>query len=215
MAVAVLAADQHRHQSDGAVHADMGRDVVQPDADPAVRGAVGRGAMHRKLVVQREGTGGQRHRHRVGIVERLHDGLAGAVDAVRETEGRVVQLARGAAAREHLHAAGLGCRIGQRDPGADLLLRLQAEIGAVLVPGGEGGRVRLLDEEGAGPDQDIGADHVLDGVEDARMADQVVEPGRVGIGMRAPLHVRFGDGRSQFGFQPLQAGEAGGDFILA
>ena len=36
---------------------------------------------------------------------------------------------------------------------------------------------RLFDEEGGSPTQNIRPDDVLDGVENARMADQVVQPG--------------------------------------
>jgi hypothetical protein len=83
----------------------------------------------------------------------------------------------------------------------------------VLVPGGEGRRVRLLDEERAGPDQDVGADHVLDRVEDARMADQRVEPGGMRVGVGAPFHVRIRHRAAEVGFQPGEAVEAGRDFI--
>jgi len=76
------------------------------------------------------------------------------------------------------HAAGLSAGIRQSNPGADLLMRIEAEIGTVLMPGGEGRRVGLLDEERTGPDQDVGADHVLDRIEDPGMVDQRVEPGR-------------------------------------
>lgn len=76
-----------------------------------------------------------------------------------------------------LHAAGLSRGVGQRNPGADLLFWFKAEIGAVLVPGGKGLGMRLLDEESAGPDQDVGTDHVLDRIQYARMADQVLNQG--------------------------------------
>jgi hypothetical protein len=62
-------------------------------------------------------------------------------------------------------------RVGQGNPGGDVLIRLDAEIGRILVPGGEGRAVRLLDEEGRGEHQDVGADQVLDRVENTRMTD--------------------------------------------
>src|SRR5258708_31377156 len=46
--------------------------------------------------------------------------------------------------------------LAQRDPGGDVLVRIEAEIGRVLVPGGKGRALRLLDEPGRGVDQDIG-----------------------------------------------------------
>jgi len=56
------------------------------------------------------------------------------------------------------------------DPGGDVLVRIEPEIGRVLVPRGKGRALSLLDEEGRGIDQDVGPDQILDDIEDARMA---------------------------------------------
>lgn len=70
-----------------------------------------------------------------------------------------------------------------------MLVRIKAEIGRVLVPGGKGRAVGLLDEEGRGVDEDVGADQVLDDIEDASVTDEPVEPGQHDIGRRAPAPV--------------------------
>lgn len=48
-------------------------------------------------------------------------------------------------------------------------------------------RCAQRDEEGAGPHQEVGADQILDDVEDARMAHQVGEPRQQGMRLGAPL----------------------------
>jgi hypothetical protein len=72
--------------------------------------------------------------------------------------------------------------------------------------------VWLLDEERAGPDKNVGADHVFHGIEDARVPDQVIEPGRMRIGVRAPFHIGFGDRTAKIGFEASDTGQAGRDF---
>ena len=52
----------------------------------------------------------------------------------------------------------------------------KAPVSRVLVPGNVSRVVRLFDEEARPPDQQIGAEDVFDGVEDARMADELVGP---------------------------------------
>src|SRR5690242_16369461 len=74
------------------------------------------------------------------------------------------------------------------------------------MPGGKGRAARLLDEEGRGVDQDVGADQVLDDVEDTFVPHQRVEPGQKHIGSRAPAPVRLVDPLAE---PDLVAGEAG------
>jgi hypothetical protein len=74
-----------------------------------------------------------------------------------------------------------------------VLVRVEAEIGRVLMPGGEGRAVRLLDEEGLGVDQDVGADQILDDIEDALVPDQRVEPRQENVRGGAPAPIRFVD----------------------
>src|SRR5665213_2208374 len=134
-----------------------------------------------------------RHHHRVVLVEFVDDLLAAAVDAVLEAERGMAKLPRCAARRHHLHAAGRFGGVGQRDPGGDVLVGRDAEIGRVLVPGRESGAVRLLDEEGRGEHHDVGPDQILDRIEDARMADQPIEPRQEGIGGGAPAPIALVD----------------------
>ena len=150
---------------------------------------VRRRAVRAKRMVQREAASGHRHHHPAALVELLDDRLAAAIDAVVEAERGVMHLARRAPRRHHLHAAGLGAGVAQRDPGGDVLVRIEAEIGRVLVPRGKGRALRLLDEEGRGIDQDVGPDHALDRVEDPRMTRQPVEPRQEHIGGGAPAPV--------------------------
>jgi hypothetical protein len=145
-------------------------------------------------MVQGELAGLERHRADAGIVDWLGDGLAGAVDAVGELLRDMPHLARLAVRRQHLDAAGILAGVGQGHPRGDLLVGREAEVGRILVPGREGRRVGLLDEESAGPDQDVRPDQILDDIEDLRVAHQVGVEGQAGVGERAPVHAAFGTG---------------------
>ena len=116
----------------------MRRDVADADADPAMGRPVRRRAVPAQRVVQRETARRQRHHRPACLVDFVDDRLAAAVDAVRQPERGVAQLTRIAARRHYLHAAGFGAGVAQRHPGGDVLVWGQAEIGRVLVPGGEG-----------------------------------------------------------------------------
>jgi hypothetical protein len=65
-----------------------------------------------------------------------------------------------------------------------LVVRLESEVGGILVPAGDVRRAGLFDEPGGGEDQDVGAYHVLDGVEDCRCLE-CLEIGAVAL--RLPL----------------------------
>src|SRR5689334_8400962 len=120
-------------------------------------------------------------------VARIVDPLLGVVDARFHAIG-VPDLAAPMAAGNELHAATAHRSIGKREPGSHvLIIRLQAEVGRVLVPAGDVRRSRLLDEPGAREYQDIGTDHVLDRIEDRRMTGELVRPATQEIGARAVL----------------------------
>ncbi len=70
-------------------------------------------------------------------------------------------LADHVGAGQDLDAAHLGRGIGQRDPGGDLLGRIEAEISAVLVPGDVRPLVRLLQPGGEVVDQDVRPDQAF------------------------------------------------------
>jgi hypothetical protein len=68
--------------------------------------------------------------------------------------------------------------VAQRHPRRDNVRRLQSPIGEILAPGDKARIPRLLDEEAAAPDQNVGADHLLDRIKHAGMADEFVKPGQ-------------------------------------
>jgi hypothetical protein len=45
------------------------------------------------------------------------------------------------------------------------------------------------------------------------MADEIVEPRRVRVGMRAPLDIAVGNRRAELGLKPFEAGDAGRDLV--
>ena len=94
-----------------------------------------------------------------------------------------------------------------------MLVRGQAEIGRVLVPGGEGRAVRLLDEKGRGVDEDVGPDQVLDHVEDARLPHQRIEPRQHDVAGRPPTPVRLIDRFAEPSFVARQAFVAFGQLL--
>ena len=63
------------------------------------------------------------------------------------------------------------------DPGSDEIGAHKSVGGGVLVPGDEPEIVRVLDEEGRTPHQDVWTNRVFDGVENSRKMDQLIEPG--------------------------------------
>src|SRR5438445_3591166 len=88
-----------------------------------------------------------------------------------------MELAELVRARNHLHAAGLDRGVGERDPGGHLQGRLEAEVGGILVPAHIGRVASVLGPDREMEQTDIRTDHVLDGVEDGGMVDDLVDPG--------------------------------------
>ena len=78
--------------------------------------------------------------------------------------------------RHHLHASVLSDRRRQRDPGRDDIRRRQSPVGAVLVPGNVRRVTGILREELRSPAQQIGAQDILDRIQDAGVPDQLVHP---------------------------------------
>src|SRR6476659_6814374 len=77
---------------------------------------------------------------------------------------------------QHAHASRLDARVGNREPCGDDAAGRQSPIGVVLLPGHEALRTRVLDPENGAPAQDVRPYQLLDGVEHARVADQVIQP---------------------------------------
>ena len=79
-------------------------------------------------------------------------------------------------ARQHLQRAVLSRGLGERDPGRYLLMRIKAEIGAVLVPGHIGAVLAALGEDRCAEQHDVGPDQVFEHVEDRRAAAELDQP---------------------------------------
>ena len=177
IAVAVLAAHQRRAVVAAGDLAHIGRDVADGEADAPVVRRVRIGAVDQPHVVQRHLAGGEFQHRRLALIDIHHDLLA-ARQQVLGREGvamrHLIQLVR---RRDHPHGAVRRGAVGERHPGGDDVGRLQPPVGGILVPRDVAWIARLLDEERGAPAQDVGADDVLHRVEDARMADQVVQPG--------------------------------------
>ncbi len=67
-----------------------------------------------------------------------------------------------------------------------MLMGIESEIGRVLVPGRDRVGMGILDEEGAGEHQDVGAEQRLHDVENARILDQLAHPGQADMEL-API----------------------------
>src|SRR5215475_712789 len=89
----------------------------------------------------------------------------------------MLELVPQMAAGPEFHGAAGHRRIGERHPGGDDVAGAEPPVGRILVPGYVCRRARLLGEERGAPAQDVGADDVLDGIEDPGMARQLVGPG--------------------------------------
>src|SRR5688500_12615647 len=203
MAMRIAAAHQQRRQAIRADRAHPRGNVADADADPPVGSPVGRGAMRTKRVEQRQLACFELHRDRVAVLDGLDDDLSGAVDAVLEPCRGVMHLARLAMRRQHVHAARDAARIRQRDPRGDVLVRLEAEVSRVLVPRGKRRGTRVLDEERAPDNEDVGTDHVLDSIEHARVPHELVRPGQVNVRGAAPLELGLLQRRAQVRFRSL------------
>ena len=165
----------------------MGRDVADGVADAPVAGRVGARAVHQQHVMQRHLARLERH---VDAFARRHvdrDLLAARQKVVLVERVAMLDLLLEVAARPEFHRAAFDRRIGEGDPGGDHVVGAQPPIGRVLVPRHEGGRLRLLGEEGRAPAKNIGPDHVLHGIQDRGMPRQLVGPGEEQVNLVAHL----------------------------
>ena len=86
---------------------------------------------------------------------------------------------------------------GQRHPGGRDIRRGEAPISRILVPRDKGRIGRFLDKEIAAPAQDVGAEHILDGVEDPRMTHEIGEKRKeemrlvAQVAAERPAHLRL------------------------
>src|SRR5690242_18931939 len=134
MAIAVDASNQVGGMAPRAGVAHRGWNVADAYADAPVTSAIGVGLMDAERVVQGELSGGQAAVDRMDDVARVVNPLLGVVDARLHAIG-VHDLAAPMAAWKELHAAAADRSIRQREPrGVVQVVRLEAEVGSVLVP---------------------------------------------------------------------------------
>ena len=89
----------------------------------------------------------------------------------------MAELAKPVGSERHFHATGFDRRVAQPQPGRYLLvIGLKGEIGSVLVPVHKCAVAGVFGKDGRGKDTDIGADEVLDGVQDTGVVSQFVGP---------------------------------------
>jgi hypothetical protein len=81
-------------------------------------------------------------------------------------------------ARQHAQAAVRHGAGREGDPGGDFLVRRQAEIGRILVPGNRARVAPVLGEDRRTEQQEVGSDEILDCVEDRRIAAELDEKGK-------------------------------------
>src|SRR4051794_26068412 len=176
MTVAVDAANEKGGMASGADVAHGSRHIADADADAPVLRTVGAGLMDGERVVQGELSGREAAVDRAADLGRVCDPLFGVVDA-RVQAVVVRHLAPPVTARDELHAAASYRSVRQREPrGNVLVVGLKPEVRRVLVPARHVRRARFLDEPRGSENQDVRPYHVLDGVEDRRVTDQLVRP---------------------------------------
>ena len=74
------------------------------------------------------------------------------------------------------HAAHLRGCIGQRQPDGYQFVRIQPEIGGILMPGHIGAVLSTLDPEPGRKGENIGSDQILDHIENAVVKGEIVGP---------------------------------------
>ena len=146
----------------------VGRDIADGKADPPVVRRVGRRAVNEAHVVQRHLAGMQGDDPPPRTVDLDHHLLAARQQIVFGEGVAMGDLIELVAARDVLDRP---VRLGpwcEGDPRRHDIGFAEPPIGRVLVPRHEGLIGRLLDEEVAGPAQEIPGVEILDGVEDRK-----------------------------------------------
>ena len=197
--------------------AHRGRDVEQrqPDARPV--GPVRQRAVHRALVMDRELALRQLQVDRLRFVQPL-DGLAAPQQIVVVRRLAVPVGGPEVRARDHPHAAVGPVAVGQRDPDRRQRVRIEPEIGRILVPRDEPPRARRLDPELRGEQQDVRADQVLHRVDDLGPRGERVRPREAEMALHVDVAggeparrlerlERFAHGRGLAGAEPGQRRE--------
>src|SRR5476649_2408334 len=188
---AVLGADRLLH---------VGRDVADGEADAPVVRLVGLRAVRQQNVMQRGLARLQDRVDTLGLVDLHRDLLAAAQEIVLVERVLVLELAK-MRARHEFHAAVQEIGRRERHPHRHHVGRTQAPVGRILVPRHEAGIRRFLDEEAGAPTEEIWAEHILDRIEDPGLADQVVQPGEIEMGLVALVAADRSAGRGLMRFE--------------
>src|SRR5476651_103940 len=178
MSIAVLAAHQHGRDPRAAGAVRRGRDVAQTQSNTPVGRPVGPRIVDEMGVMQRELAGFHRHVGGLGAVDVDRQRLPTRQEIVGILHLGMTQLPELVRARHHLHAARLDRRIGERHPGRDVACRLEREVGRVLVPAHIGAGARVLGPDAEMEQAEVGADQILDRIEDLGRMHDLVDPGK-------------------------------------
>ena len=134
-------------------------------------------------MMQRHLALGQDHIDRLAFVHLDLDFLAPGQHVLLGEGVAMRQLVHQMAAGDDPHAAAFHRARREGDPGGDDIRRRQAPISRILMPGDAFAIAGILDEEIRRPAKDIRADHGLDPIQDAGVADKVGQPAQQQMGL--------------------------------
>jgi len=180
----------------------VGAGIAHGEAGPAAIGGVGLRAVNGAIVVHRDFAGLQAELHgRVHIEAALlqfeGDDRTGIVFLPMLHQAALLRPG------DELHAAVFLIDVVERQPDGHRVAGRKRPVIGVLVPGHGGQAVRLLDEEMAPPDVEIGSEDALDQVEDLRIHRDFIQ---IRAGMVPLAHLVGGLARPEQGQQIGQLG---------
>ena len=179
MPVAIPPPGQHRGRRLAVDLTGLGSHEAGGEADPRAVRRVRVRAVDDVDVMERHLAGPQDDVDGILLVDLHLDLLSPAQAVVRGVCVPVREDRPPVRARHHSHAAVVESAVGQGDPCGHDPGRVQAPVGAVLVPRDEPRIARVLGEDGHGPHEDVRPQQVLDGIEDPRVGGEIVSPAEV------------------------------------
>ena len=186
ISMTVLAPDQRRTIARTDRLPYVRRDIADRKPHAAMVRPVGLRRVENQHIVQRCLAWLQHHIHGIVVIYIDGDFLAAA-----EHVGFIRRLAvfhlLMVAAWYDAHAAALRVAGREREPGSQHIGGGKAPVGGVLVPGNEARIISILDEELRPPAQNVRTHDVFNGVENAGMTHEFIDPGQqqVRLGVRA------------------------------